>query len=90
MCLLCRSYWDFGNVLTENQKPPGYDRVRGYEIGNKNVKLDHLDEVCGHAACMWVGLGWVTSQPLGHFDAHRAKAGYMRSMSMPIQARFTG
>ena len=24
--------------------PPGYDRTRNVEIGNKNIKLEHLDE----------------------------------------------
>ncbi|GFR51879.1 hypothetical protein Agub_g14356 [Astrephomene gubernaculifera] len=38
------SYYDFGNIMTEHGKGTGYDRVRGYEIGNKDVKLDHLYE----------------------------------------------
>jgi dolichyl-diphosphooligosaccharide--protein glycosyltransferase len=31
--------------MTEQGKGTGYDRVRGYEIGKKDVKLDHLYEV---------------------------------------------
>ncbi|KAG2440767.1 hypothetical protein HXX76_003623 [Chlamydomonas incerta] len=38
------SYYDFGNIMTEHNKGTGYDRVRGYEIGNKDVSLEHLDE----------------------------------------------
>ncbi|GLC40329.1 hypothetical protein PLESTB_000628800 [Pleodorina starrii] len=38
------SYYDFGNIMTEQGKGTGYDRVRNYEIGNKDVKLDHLYE----------------------------------------------
>ncbi len=44
------SYHDFGNIMTENGKGTGYDRVRQYEIGNKDTKLDHLYEV---------GRGWL-------------------------------
>lgn len=44
-CLMYKlSYWDFGNIMTEANKPTGYDRVRNYEIGNKNYKLEHLHE----------------------------------------------
>lgn len=31
-------------VMTEHNKPTGYDRVRGYEIGLKDYELTHLDE----------------------------------------------
>lgn len=30
--------------MTEHNKPTGYDRVRGYEIGLKDYELQHLDE----------------------------------------------
>lgn len=39
------SYYDFGNIMTENGKGTGYDRVRQYEIGNKDTELNHLYEV---------------------------------------------
>jgi dolichyl-diphosphooligosaccharide--protein glycosyltransferase len=42
MYKLC--YYRFGKVYTEAGKPPGYDRVRNTEIGNKNVELEHLEE----------------------------------------------
>ena len=57
------SYWDFGNIMTEANKPTGYDRVRNYEIGNKNYKLDHLHEVGtspvwgAHPACTYASNG---------------------------------
>ncbi|KXZ53944.1 hypothetical protein GPECTOR_6g862 [Gonium pectorale] len=38
------SYYDFGNIMTEQGKGPGFDRVRQYEIGNKNPQLEHLYE----------------------------------------------
>ncbi|GIL83594.1 hypothetical protein Vretimale_10396 [Volvox reticuliferus] len=38
------SYYDFGNIMTEHGKGTGYDRVRNYEIGKKDVQLDHLYE----------------------------------------------
>lgn len=38
------SYYDFGNIMTENGKGTGYDRVRQYEIGNKDTELNHLYE----------------------------------------------
>lgn len=45
-CLMYKlSYFDFGNIMTEHGKGTGYDRVRNYEIGNKDVILDHLYEV---------------------------------------------
>ena len=37
-------YYRFGEVMTENGKPSGYDRVRNQEIGNKNFELDVLEE----------------------------------------------
>ncbi|KAG0472919.1 hypothetical protein HPP92_014372 [Vanilla planifolia] len=44
-CLMYKlCYYRFGEVTTEYGKPPGYDRARGVEIGNKDVKLEHLEE----------------------------------------------
>ncbi|KAF6160846.1 hypothetical protein GIB67_036047 [Kingdonia uniflora] len=44
-CLMYKlSYYRFGELSTEYGKPPGYDRARGVEIGNKDVKLEHLEE----------------------------------------------
>ncbi|XP_026471674.1 dolichyl-diphosphooligosaccharide--protein glycosyltransferase subunit STT3A isoform X1 [Ctenocephalides felis] len=37
-------YYRFGEVYTEGGKPPGYDRVRSAEIGNKDFELDVLEE----------------------------------------------
>jgi len=45
-CLMYKlSYYRFGEIYTEGGKPSGYDRVRSTEIGNKNIKLHHLEEV---------------------------------------------
>lgn len=38
------SYYKFGLVYTEGGRPPGFDRVRGAEIGNKDFNLDVLEE----------------------------------------------
>lgn len=44
-CLMYKlCYYRFGSVYTESSKPPGYDRVRNTEIGNKDFKLDVLEE----------------------------------------------
>ncbi|KAL9432562.1 hypothetical protein AB3S75_027571 [Citrus x aurantiifolia] len=44
-CLMYKlSYYRFGELVTEYGKPPGYDRARGVEIGNKDIKLEHLEE----------------------------------------------
>ncbi|CAG2109687.1 unnamed protein product [Medioppia subpectinata] len=44
-CLMYKmSYYRFGSVYTEGGKPPGYDRVRGAEIGNKDFDLQVLEE----------------------------------------------
>lgn len=44
-CLMYKlSYYRFGELRTEYGKPPGYDRARGVEIGNKDVKLEYLEE----------------------------------------------
>ena len=44
-CLMYKlSYYRFGQVYTERGRPAGYDRVRGAEIGNKNIELQHLEE----------------------------------------------
>lgn len=37
-------YYRFGQVYTEGGRPPGYDRVRNAEIGNKDFELDVLEE----------------------------------------------
>ncbi|CAH1398527.1 unnamed protein product [Nezara viridula] len=37
-------YYRFGQVYSEGGKPPGYDRVRGAEIGNKDFELEVLEE----------------------------------------------
>ncbi|XP_042895752.1 dolichyl-diphosphooligosaccharide--protein glycosyltransferase subunit STT3A [Parasteatoda tepidariorum] len=45
-CLMYKlCYYRFGSVYTEAGKPPGYDRVRNAEIGNKDFELDVLEEV---------------------------------------------
>lgn len=44
-CLMYKlSYYKFGQLYTENDKPSGYDRVRNTEIGNKNFELTRLEE----------------------------------------------
>lgn len=37
-------YYRFGEIMTEQGKPTGYDRVRNQEIGNKDFELDVLEE----------------------------------------------
>jgi len=45
-CLMYKlCFYRFGEVYTDHGKPPGYDRVRNVEIGNKDFKLNYLDEV---------------------------------------------
>lgn len=44
-CLMYKMcYYRFGQIYTEGGKPPGYDRVRNAEIGNKDFELDVLEE----------------------------------------------
>lgn len=44
-CLMYKlCYYRFGELMTEYGRPPGWDRARGVEIGNKNVELHHLEE----------------------------------------------
>lgn len=44
-CLMYKlSYYRFGELLIDPRAPAGYDRTRGVEIGNKNIKLEHLEE----------------------------------------------
>uniref|UniRef100_A0A672NQD1 Dolichyl-diphosphooligosaccharide--protein glycosyltransferase subunit STT3A n=1 Tax=Sinocyclocheilus grahami TaxID=75366 RepID=A0A672NQD1_SINGR len=44
-CLMYKMcYYRFGQVYTEGARPPGYDRVRNAEIGNKDFELDVLEE----------------------------------------------
>lgn len=44
-CLMYKlSYYRFGELLIDARAPPGYDRTRNVEIGNKNIKLEHLEE----------------------------------------------
>ena len=39
------SYYRFGEVQSHPSVPAGYDRVRHAEVGNKNIKLTHFEEV---------------------------------------------
>lgn len=44
-CLMYKlSYYRFGELLIDPRTPAGYDRTRNVEIGNKNIKLEHLEE----------------------------------------------
>lgn len=44
-CLMYKlSYYRFGELLIDPRAPSGYDRTRNVEIGNKNIKLKHLEE----------------------------------------------
>ncbi|CDW56158.1 STT3 domain containing protein [Trichuris trichiura] len=44
-CLMYKlSFFRFGEVQTGLHSPPGFDRTRGVEIGNKNFHLNYLEE----------------------------------------------
>lgn len=44
-CLMYKlSYYRFGEIQLDHSSPPGYDRTRNVEIGNKNYKLEHMEE----------------------------------------------
>lgn len=44
-CLMYKlSYFRFGEVQVDYRTPPGFDRTRNVEIGNKNFKLEHVEE----------------------------------------------
>eukprot|EP00030_Apusomonadida_sp_AF-17_P005868 a676506_166.p1 GENE.a676506_166~~a676506_166.p1 ORF type:complete len:728 (+),score=383.17 a676506_166:57-2186(+) len=38
------SYYNFGHMYTDQNRGPGFDRVRQAEIGDKNVQLKYLEE----------------------------------------------
>lgn len=44
-CLMYKlSYFRFGELQLDYRSPAGFDRTRSAEIGNKNIKLEHLEE----------------------------------------------
>ncbi|EPS67017.1 hypothetical protein M569_07758, partial [Genlisea aurea] len=44
-CLMYKlCYYRFGELSTEYGKAGGFDRARGVEIGNKDIKLEYLEE----------------------------------------------
>ncbi|XP_065053854.1 dolichyl-diphosphooligosaccharide--protein glycosyltransferase subunit STT3B-like [Rhopilema esculentum] len=44
-CLMYKlCYYRFGEMQLDFRAPSGYDRTRNAEIGNKNIKLTHLEE----------------------------------------------
>jgi len=44
-CLMYKlCYYRFGEMQLDLRAPSGYDRTRNAEIGNKNIKLTHLEE----------------------------------------------
>mmetsp|Transcript_24189 Transcript_24189/g.42982 ORF Transcript_24189/g.42982 Transcript_24189/m.42982 type:complete len:739 (-) Transcript_24189:28-2244(-) len=52
-CLMYRlSYYRFGEAVTSYGKPPGYDVVRNVEVGDKNIKLKHFEEV--YTSAHWI------------------------------------
>jgi len=45
-CLMYKlSYYRFGQFKPDPSRAAGFDRVRNVEIGNKNIRLEHLREV---------------------------------------------
>jgi hypothetical protein len=50
------SFYDFGQIMTEQGRPMGYDRVRQKEIALKDYELQHLQEAftrcASFRACM--------------------------------------
>jgi dolichyl-diphosphooligosaccharide--protein glycosyltransferase len=42
MYRLC--YYRFDEIKTSHSKPAGYDVLRGYEMGKKNIKLRKFEE----------------------------------------------
>lgn len=44
-CLMYKmSYYRFGEMQLDFRTPPGFDRTRNAEIGNKDIRLKHLEE----------------------------------------------
>ncbi|XP_013778011.2 dolichyl-diphosphooligosaccharide--protein glycosyltransferase subunit STT3B-like [Limulus polyphemus] len=44
-CLMYKlSYYRFGELQLDHRTPSGFDRTRNMEIGNKNFKLEYLEE----------------------------------------------
>ena len=44
-CLMYKlCYYRFGDLKLDYRAPSGYDRTRNTEIGNKDIKLEHLEE----------------------------------------------
>eukprot|EP00850_Spirogloea_muscicola_P006219 SM000029S10514 [mRNA] locus=s29:553246:564183:- [translate_table: standard] len=44
-CLMYKMcYYRFGELLSENGRPTGWDRARGCEIGRKDFELEHIEE----------------------------------------------
>ncbi|KAL7858801.1 hypothetical protein AOLI_G00189030 [Acnodon oligacanthus] len=44
-CLMYKmSYYRFGEMQLDFRTPPGFDRTRNAEIGNKDIKFQHLEE----------------------------------------------
>jgi dolichyl-diphosphooligosaccharide--protein glycosyltransferase len=46
-------YYRFGQVQIHYGRQPGYDMVRGAEIGDKNVQLTHIEEAFTSEHCQW-------------------------------------
>lgn len=41
---LALGYYKFGQMPTEYEKPPAFNRARGREVGNKNIELTTMEE----------------------------------------------
>ncbi|XP_076819857.1 dolichyl-diphosphooligosaccharide--protein glycosyltransferase subunit STT3B-like isoform X2 [Clavelina lepadiformis] len=69
-CLMYKmSYYRFGELQMDFRSPPGFDRTRNVEIGNKNIKFEHLEEAFTSEHWLvriYKVLKPANRQPLGH------------------------
>ncbi|CAI7854277.1 unnamed protein product [Closterium sp. NIES-53] len=61
-CLMYKMcYYRFGELQTEYGKPTGWDRARGYEIGNKDIELEYIEEA--FTSANWIVRIYRVKQP---------------------------
>eukprot|EP00743_Colponemidia_sp_Colp-15_P001320 GILK01001447.1.p1 GENE.GILK01001447.1~~GILK01001447.1.p1 ORF type:complete len:784 (-),score=93.89 GILK01001447.1:230-2512(-) len=86
-CLMYKlSYYRFDEITTDYSRPAGFDRVRGAEMGKKNIKLDHLDEA--FTSEHWIVRIYSVRKPRNKGDKPMKSRPFNKSQAREKRSRF--
>ena len=80
-CLMYKlCYYRFGELQTDYRSPPGFDRTRHVEIGNKNFDLQHVEEA--YTTEHWIVRIYRVKKPANRLQAKSALRQVQRRKSI--------